>query len=1044
MAVYQLIYTSSKRGYGVFSKSSEIKPDESRQITINTAYKRPQALINSNETNYKNFPINLSRFRLSNQKWVIAQSAYVGLDNTGRQGNFFTHALLISNSKDFSKKYLYYAYRNELTDEEKELVTPPVLPQVGDFDISNHATLTFAKENSSKLALFVQSFLDAQRGRKKLAIEDKNENIILWIKFLYDVMPIKLLEEVEFTTYTDRITSAFDIVGIFDSSIVKDLSRFVNFDGKDNNVEISSFAKDIVDDYLKGQARELFYFFSNSMKREELLQNIDSLYTTLNTSNVSIDEVFSLIKNLPKNDLSISTEVINFLLNSDFLNRFDDSQIQYVLNLIEPSENTSEYNSIIHKIAFSCKKNTLDMLISVIKPNLKLLEDIDQKDKNDNINFLLLCLKLKSNISPYKNDRFFELFDAASLISGTKNEWLKAPFFQLIDQIIMTFPRNDGIHSESDLKSLLAKIKDFVSYEVIYERVANRFRNEMQQIEGINQLAIRNSTLLVALNAESKDIARMLRNFDSKENQPRLLQILETVYNTLSESAGEDSTLMSQYKALLPIYEQAFDHLSRGKQKKFIRRYRRVFGNNSQVQYRPNYLMFSLLGLLAISIIGGSGYLFINSRPRLVNVNDQTELSALLFAKVVNEDNEIFNFVNTPEKLVIELANVVMSDYELSNSGILIANYNSRRNRVEYNISDSNFLSPTFVVKFERMESQTPPVIVISGIGYSHGDKVSVSVNYDQLYSGDVYEILNDVLGTVQINDDTFSKYQLFTNMLGVTLFDDNFNNINNLEFHRFINLETKMFDEFDRRRTLPKSSSEEYELVVTNHAGIQTSVYIELNIDANIIQIKEEFPKLGDKLIDRSDAGFSRLLLARDFIISLNINMMDVKIDSIEYSAEAITIDAQSGILTFKIPIVEISSDIIPTIILEASSMNEIEIDWAERIENDYETLLEEIYSLIGNVLVSDDGFQLVLNEELYRKYLTSYLDKDFSLQPLSTFNHPFLDLVVSDQSEALASRTDDRTSFVIQLSVVNVFAESSELLEIIIKNPINVSNPE
>lgn len=1037
MAIYQLIYTSSKRGYGVFSKSSEIKPDESRQITINTAYKRPQALINSNETNYKKFPVNLSRFRLSNQKWVIAQSAYVGLDNTGRQGNFFTHALLLPSAKEFSKKYLYYPYRDELTDEEKELVNPPALPQVTDFDVSNQATLIFAKENSSKLPLFIQSFLDAQRNRKKLGIEDTNENIILWIRVLFDILPFKLLEELEFTTYTDRITSAFDVVGIYDSSIVKDLTRFINFDGKDNTLEIGSFAKSIVNDYLTGKSKDLFYFFSNSMKREELLKNIDSLYTTLNATDVSIDDVFALIKNLPKNDLSISVEVIQFLLNSDFLMRFDDAQIQYVLSLIEPSEKTTEYNSIIHKIAYSCKKSTLDLVIQSLKPNSKLYQDIDQLAKNDNINYLLLLVLIKLDVSPFKRERFSEIFQATGLIPGTKSDWLKAPFNQLIDQLIMTFPRNDGIHSESDLKSLVIKIKNMVGYETIYERVSNRFRNEMQQMEGINHLAIRNSTLLIALSGESKDIARVLRNYDSKEDQPRLLQVLETIYNTFGESVGEDNTLMTQYKALYPVYEQAFDHLSRGKQKKFIRRYRRVFGNKSNLRYRPNYSLFAIIALAAISLIGTTGYFIVDGQPKLIRVSDQTEISSFVFAKVVNQDNPLFNFEKTPERLNIELADVLMSDYTLSNSGTWVSKYNIRQNRVEYRPTEGNFLSPKFAIQFDKQESDSIPVIFIGGERVIPGSDKTIELDYDQIYAGDVYDMFNEVIGTLTIADDTILIYHSGIRMLGIDNSTAEFNNVNNPDFRRFIDIDASMFDELNQRRSRPLSSEETFRFTVSNHAGQETFIQIVMNINAKNIQIQEEFPYFSPALTNKFSSSTPISDLVTQFLSSLNITVdFDPRTDKVKIG-DTLTLVTQSGNVAFDIPINLITSTDVPTIELVDSGLTQIEIDWVARFESDYEELIQDVLNQIGSVIVQDSGLALVFNEELYRVFLVEYLDKDNSLQDVSSFKHPFLDLEISDKSSATVSKSSDGQSFVLQLSVVNIYGLQSNYIDIVVKTP-------
>lgn len=93
--VSQFYYTSSKRGYGVYAESPDIKLDEKNQITVNVAYKRPQKLIDTNEKDLSKFPIKITRFKISNHKWVLARSNYLGLDNTGRDGNFFSRRITL-------------------------------------------------------------------------------------------------------------------------------------------------------------------------------------------------------------------------------------------------------------------------------------------------------------------------------------------------------------------------------------------------------------------------------------------------------------------------------------------------------------------------------------------------------------------------------------------------------------------------------------------------------------------------------------------------------------------------------------------------------------------------------------------------------------------------------------------------------------------------------------------------------------------------------------------------------------------------------------
>ena len=1035
MAVYQLIYTSSKRGYGVFSQSSEIKPDESRQITINTAYKRPQSLITSNETNYKKYPVNLSRFRLSNQKWVMSQSSYVGLDNTGRQGNFFTHALVFPSIKDFNKKFLYYPYRTELTDEEKELTNPSLLPQVGDFEVSNESTFSFARANSSKLALFVQCFLDAQRGRKKLGIDDKNENIILWIQFLYDVLPYKLLEEVEFTTYTDRITSAFDIVGIYDPTIVKDSSRFIIFDGKENTKDISPFAKAITADYLSNRSRDLFYFFSNSMKREELLQKIDTLYSTLNTSNVSIDDVFSLIRNLPKKDLSISTEVIRFLLNSDYLLKFDDSQVQFILGLIEPSENTSEYLNLIHKIAFEAKKSTLDLMIQTIKGNNKLFQDFAEKSTNDNINYFLLSMRIKHESSPFNKERFHEILKIAKLISTSKREWLITPANQLVDQLIMTFPRNDGIHSESDLKSMLDKIKAIASNEVLQDRVAYRFQNEMQQMDGINQLAVRNSTLIFALRGESKALVSILRRYDSKEDQPRLLNVLETIYNTLGESVTEDNTLMTQYKTLYPLYEQAFYHLSYSKQQKFVRRYRRVFGNKSQLHFRPNYPLFALLGVLVLALLGTSTYLVIDSRPTLTYL--EKEYSALFTPKVIN-DELIQIYENTPENLIIEIANSLMESPTLSNSGVFEKppTFNERRNRVEFKIGGGNFLSPTFAIGFEKISSESSPEIFIGDSLVEPGEVISFNLNYSEIYSGDVIEVLANIIPDLQIKDSTFNTYSKIEVLNSAETIASEINPLINEEFLKYIEIDSTLLEEFDKSRAFSEVSTHDVKLSIKNHAGNSTVINLRLNIDSSVIPIKESINYYGDTSFLKISNNSLWLTILKDFMTSLNIDLSGVRLSIPEFSPtrDFVYLFDTSGTIRFEIPMSAIAKDIKPTIQFSNTESNTIEFDWNGLTEDE---LLNKIYQEIGEVIVEDSGVVFLLEDELYSPYLGNYKGVDINRQSLVQFDHPTLSLSPPDTSSVFTALGEDVDSFEVKIIVISGHGVSSDPLNVRIKRP-------
>ena len=119
-------------------------------------------------------------------------------------------------------------------------------------------------------------------------------------------------------------------------------------------------------------------------------------------------------------------------------------------------------------------------------------------------------------------------------------------------------------------------------------------------------------------------------------------------------------------------------------------------------------------------------------------------------------------------------------------------------------------------------------------------------------------------------------------------------------------------------------------------------------------------------------------------------------------------------------------------------SGLKEIELDWKDLIDINYSELVEKIYIEIGSGLVNDDVLQLVLAEELYRDLVTSGLNEDFSVQQLSKFKHPVLDLRETTQAEAMSSISEDGNSFVFILFVENIYGIESTRIEIIVKAPL------
>ena len=229
-------------GFHTFSMSEGITRDEKEELIYYAGnYIKPDSYSDRpTPEEIEKFPINFSSFKLRSGRRAIIQSRYVGQDYAGvRWGNFFSHALLLSNEREEESGY-YWPFRpiqlwksnifsNGLTLEEQNLGrTPEPLPaiQIQESDIIawDECLEKFFKEKEtegepSNRHAYLKDIIDGLRmNRKKstpVLLLDTTDNILCWVAAVQYAFPLKWSQEINFSTYiySKGVARNYDLIG---------------------------------------------------------------------------------------------------------------------------------------------------------------------------------------------------------------------------------------------------------------------------------------------------------------------------------------------------------------------------------------------------------------------------------------------------------------------------------------------------------------------------------------------------------------------------------------------------------------------------------------------------------------------------------------------------------------------------------------------------------------------------------------------------------------------------------------------------------------
>jgi hypothetical protein len=214
------------------------------------------------------FPVMLVYQRLDDGQMVFAQSKYVGLDYSGRWGNYFTHFLVAPPAGNGRADFLPIELWHAPVWTTKENNTPE-LPELCEVDLAGAIDVetvgAFVQQRAVHIAPMIEAARTALKTGRRVLIIDDPESIALWIAAVTYALPRPLALATSFTTYAKSpYDSGATIIGTTpdsdfratDFEIEHQYSVFDFHSGRFSRIDASSrFARGVAAAYGESASR---------------------------------------------------------------------------------------------------------------------------------------------------------------------------------------------------------------------------------------------------------------------------------------------------------------------------------------------------------------------------------------------------------------------------------------------------------------------------------------------------------------------------------------------------------------------------------------------------------------------------------------------------------------------------------------------------------------------------------------------------------------------------------------------------------------------
>jgi hypothetical protein len=209
--IEQQYYTSAPKrldgnsGFGIKAQSPGMASPVAKALEQYARYGKPYQV---GEQDMDKMPISFSFYAVEEGVWGVTRSQYVGMDFSGRWGNFFAHSIVLSEGDlqgvDQAPIRLENAsfWISADTGDSTTLPSLEVLPSTPDMVLDQaHRFLQALPERDARFGEMLQALIGLQEMGRRLILVDSPDNISHWIVALTCALPPRLRRYLTFSTY---------------------------------------------------------------------------------------------------------------------------------------------------------------------------------------------------------------------------------------------------------------------------------------------------------------------------------------------------------------------------------------------------------------------------------------------------------------------------------------------------------------------------------------------------------------------------------------------------------------------------------------------------------------------------------------------------------------------------------------------------------------------------------------------------------------------------------------------------------------------------
>jgi hypothetical protein len=509
------------------------------------------------------FPKSLNYIKLTDGSAVLSRSIYLGMDYSGRFGNYFTHFIVHKSSTELIN-HIIPIMTWDARFWKEEPINNIEIPQISSLEIGKFKKCEdfIISMSTSKHSRYLKSFFcciqKSLETKRRIIIVDNDVSIAKLIASISIILPNSLLKDLTFTTYTKNpynidtlITgTTVDSDFMFSSSEI-DHQYFV-FDFINNRYTsspaLSKYAT-VLGEWFETQSYDKIKFF------KEFVDNLDILI-----SPICLDYLINICFLLNGQDITFR-ELENthkFIYDNNLYNRYEILNA-VIAALLDSNNNTSNIVSIVTDIFnFSITSTSIsvdgkndaakfyiDWMIQRVIP-MSSDEDINKivqfiNDKNIPMSMWEFILKDVTILLNYYQD-IKNLHRLLIFSDGVNILGYLTPSLEKVCKQILT----GDIQSESSQKVLDFFIKNNISSSIdnlIYEHIKKLYT---KSYSNINLVMISNSNTslkkLALIADTANDVSFLLFIYafiissSTKKGQDtvELLKKINTKYNKLT------------------------------------------------------------------------------------------------------------------------------------------------------------------------------------------------------------------------------------------------------------------------------------------------------------------------------------------------------------------------------------------------------------------------------------------------------------------------------------------------------------------------------